>query len=136
MTCSGASTAGRCTSTSPTAADVHVSPRGTWLLFRIADHAPISGVALARLLPRRAAPPCPPAGRAADAGNVTLGNGASPAAGPEPRSTRARPSVPPRAGPGPGHSDGATAGLLVAPARAGQPAAARLEAARRTGWPG
>src|SRR5215831_9686248 len=32
------------------AADVHVSPRGCWLLYRIADHRPTTEVALARLL--------------------------------------------------------------------------------------
>jgi hypothetical protein len=32
------------------AADVHISPRGCWLLYRIADNGPISEAALARLL--------------------------------------------------------------------------------------
>jgi EmrB/QacA subfamily drug resistance transporter len=32
------------------AADVHVSPRGCWLLYRVADNAPITEAALARLL--------------------------------------------------------------------------------------
>jgi EmrB/QacA subfamily drug resistance transporter len=104
------------------AADVHVSPRGTWLLYRIADHAPISEAALARLLHVERPHLARRLTELTDAGYVTLGNGASPAA-----------STAPAAGTSPAGGDGAAASPLVALTPAGQQAATRLEAAREDG---
>jgi len=104
------------------AADVHVSPRGTWLLYRIADHAPISEAALARLLHVERPHLAHRLTELTDAGYVTLGNGASPAA-----------VTAPAAGTSPAGGDGAAASPLVALTPAGQQAATRLEAAREDG---
>jgi EmrB/QacA subfamily drug resistance transporter len=93
-----------------TAADVHVSPRGCWLLYRIVDHSPITETTLARMLhvdqPRLA-------GRLTeltDAGYVTLADGARPAG-----------------------TDGAGADACVTLTPAGRHAADRLVAAREAG---
>jgi DNA-binding MarR family transcriptional regulator len=110
------------------AADVQVSPRGTWLLYRIADHAPISEAALARLLHVERHNLAHRLTELTDAGYVTLGNGAGPAAGPSSAAGTTRPA---RTSPASG--DGAAAGALVALTPAGQQAATRLEAAREDG---
>ena len=87
-----------------TAAEVHVSPRGCWLLYRIADHSPITEVALARMLRVDVANVERRLTELRDAGYVTVGNGAIPAAS-----------------------------LLVALTSEGQRAAGRLEVAREAG---
>ena len=65
-----------------TAADVHVSPRGCWLLYRIADHNPITETALARLLHVDQPNLARRLTELAHAGDVTLAEGAETAPGP------------------------------------------------------
>jgi DNA-binding MarR family transcriptional regulator len=139
-----------------TAADVHVSPRGCWLLYRIADHSPITETRLARLLHVEKANL---AGRLAElikAGYVTRADGASADRGAltadgAPPASAAAPASPPDGGAGPAGAagpdggagpdgrarpaggDGALADVHVALTPAGQQAAIRLDAAREAG---
>ena len=91
-------------------ADVRLGPRGTWLMYRIADHAPITEAELARLLgidvsdlEQRLTEPVA-------AGYVSVGAPGRPADG-----------------------DGAQAGASVTLTSAGEQAASRLVAAREAG---
>ena len=93
-----------------TAADVHVSPRGCWLLYRIADHNPITETALARLLHVDQPNLARRLTELAHAGYVTLADGARSA----------------------DSGDGAGADVSVALTPAGQQAA-RLEMVREAG---
>jgi EmrB/QacA subfamily drug resistance transporter len=122
------------------AADIHVSPRGTWLLYRIADHAPISEAALARLLHVDRPNVAHRLSELTDAGYITLADGANaadgepahdgaPAGGGPPLTPGARPASSARpAGP---HDTGTDVRVTLTPA--GQQAAVRLAAAREAG---
>ena len=110
------------------AADVNVSPRGCWLLYRIADHSPIAEARLARLLHVDRANL---AGRLAElitAGYVTLADGASAARGAHPAEGAA-----PAGRAMPAGADGGPAEVNVALTPEGQQAASRLDAAREAG---
>jgi EmrB/QacA subfamily drug resistance transporter len=116
------------------AADVHVSPRGTWLLYRIADHAPISEAALARLLHVDRRNVVHRLAELTDAGYITLADGANAADG-EPAHDRAPADggAPLTRGARPAGTDGAGTDVCVTLTPAGQQAAVRLEAAREAG---
>jgi len=94
-------------------AGVQLSPRGTWLLYRVADRVPTTEVALAQLLGITVSELEQRLAELTAAGYVTVsrpGPGASPADG-----------------------DGAQAGPSVALTAAGQQAAGRLDVAREAG---
>jgi EmrB/QacA subfamily drug resistance transporter len=117
-----------------TAADVHVSPRGTWLLYRIADHAPITEAALARLLHVEKAHLAGRLAELIEAGYVTLADGASAARGaPAADGTTPASAAGPAGRAMPAGGDGAPADVHVALTPAGQQAAIRLDAAREAG---
>ena len=105
-----------------TTADVHVSPRGCWLLYRIADHGPITGAALARTLHVDHPNLVRRLSELTEAGDVTLADGASTAGGATPAS-----------GAMPASGDGARVAVSVALTPAGQQAASLLDAAREAG---
>ena len=89
------------------AAGVQVSPRGCWLLYRIADAGPITELALGRLIGTTGADLSERMTELLAAGHVTVGAAAG--------------------------GDGAQAGANVALTPAGEQAAARLEYAREAG---
>jgi len=92
------------------AADVPVSPRGTWLLYRIADSGPIEEVALSRLLGITEADLTERLTELVAAGYVTVGGAVSPAG-----------------------QDGAHPGAGVVLTPAGERAVGRLDDAREAG---
>jgi DNA-binding MarR family transcriptional regulator len=92
------------------AAGVQVSPRGCWLLYRIADNAPITEAALARLLGITGADLQERMAELVTAGYVTIAGATSPTGG-----------------------DDARVGASVALTPVGQQAAARLDGAREAG---
>jgi EmrB/QacA subfamily drug resistance transporter len=139
-------------------ADVQLSPRGTWLMYRIADHAPITEEALARLLgiadadleqrltelvtagyvtADGAAPVGRPAGNG-DAGRPAGGDYPGRPAGGDYPGRPAGGDYPGRPGGGdypgrPAGGDGARVGVGVALTSAGEQAAGRLKVAREAG---
>jgi DNA-binding MarR family transcriptional regulator len=92
------------------AAGVQVSPRGCWLLYRVADNAPITEAALARLLGITVADLQERMAELVTAGYVTAAAAANPTSG-----------------------DDARVGASVALTPVGQQAAARLDEAREAG---
>jgi DNA-binding MarR family transcriptional regulator len=92
------------------AAGVRVSPRGCWLLYRVADHAPITEAGLARLLGITVADLQERMAELVTAGYVTVAGASSPAGG-----------------------DSAGVGASVALTSVGRQAAARLDEAREAG---
>jgi EmrB/QacA subfamily drug resistance transporter len=92
------------------AAGVRVSPRGTWLLYRIADSRPITAVGLSRLLGITEADLTERLKELVAAGYVTVGGAVSPADG-----------------------DGAQPGADMVLTPAGEQAAGRLDDAREAG---
>jgi DNA-binding MarR family transcriptional regulator len=93
-------------------ADVQLGPRGTWLMYRIADHAPITEAELARLLGIDASDLEQRLTEPATAGYVSMADPAHTADG---------------------DRDGARDGASVTLTSAGQQAAGRLVAAREAG---
>jgi EmrB/QacA subfamily drug resistance transporter len=104
------------------AAGVPVSPRGTWLLYRIADSGPIGEVDLSRLLGINEADLTERLEEVVAAGYVTVGGAASPA-----RDNGARSGAVDPAG------DGGRRGAGVVLTPAGEQAAGRLDEAREAG---
>jgi EmrB/QacA subfamily drug resistance transporter len=105
------------------AADVPLSPRGTWLLYRISDSSPITREALAQVLGIAGPDLDQRLAELVTVGYVTVagaGHETSPAGG-----DAARPS--------PAGGDGAQASLAVALTSAGRQAARRLAVAREAG---
>jgi hypothetical protein len=102
-------------------AEVQLSPRGTWLMYRVADTAPISRAGLAHLLGIADSELTQRLTELVDAGYVTV-DGPAPAARP---ASDAEP-VPPA-------SDRAQDGASVALTSSGELAAAQLRAAREAG---
>jgi hypothetical protein len=96
------------------AADVPLSPRGTWLMYRVADSAPIAAQALAGRLGIPVADLDQRLAELLTSGYVTPGTGAA-------------------AGASPADGDGTGAGSGLALTAAGQQAAARLDVAREAG---
>jgi EmrB/QacA subfamily drug resistance transporter len=109
-------------------ADVQLSPRGTWLLYRIADNAPITEAALAGLLGIAASDLGQRLTELTTVGYVTLAG----AAGPAGRDGAAVPAGRDGAA-GPAGRDGAKANPGVALTPVGQQAASRLAVAREAG---
>ena len=105
------------------AADVPLSPRGTWLMYRVADSAPIAAQALAGRLGIPVADLDQRLTELLTAGYVTLGPAATP---------RARHRRPPP-GASPADGDGTRAGSGLTLTAAGQQVAARLDVAREAG---
>ena len=93
-------------------ADVRLSPRGTWLMYRIADNAPVAGAALARVLGIAGSDLEQRLTELVAAGFVSV-------------------TVPAR--PADGDGDGARASASVTLTPAGQQAAGQLVAAREAG---
>jgi EmrB/QacA subfamily drug resistance transporter len=92
-----------------TAASVHLSPRGTWLLYRIGDHSPLTGESLAQLLGITRDDLRDRLGELVTAGYVTVGGGS------------------------PATADGQDAGAQITLTPSGGQAAGRLRDAREAG---
>jgi EmrB/QacA subfamily drug resistance transporter len=102
-------------------ADVQLSPRGAWLMYRVADNAPIARAGLARLLGIADSELEQRLTELVNAGYVTV-DGPAPA-----RPASDTEPVPPASG------SGTRAGASVALTSAGEQAAAQLSAAREAG---